>query len=131
MIPAVIVSHGELGDAYMQALAGIYGETGWIESISNTGLSAAGLQEKVAEALDRAEGPVILLVDYFGGSCATACLEEQAKCSGAYLVSGVNLPILLYYLAHRGELSAPELVAGMVERGRSSVRELGPRPSDG
>lgn len=124
MIPAVIICHGSLGEAFLQALGGIYGELTDVKAVSNTGLSAEALRRAVAESVSGFGGEAILFTDYFGGSCATACLAEIAEHSGLRLVSGVNLPILLYYLAHRHELGIEELVQGILHRGQSSVREL-------
>ncbi len=126
MIPALIVCHGQLGQAFQEALAGIYGELDGIESLSNDGLSAAALEEAVIERIEAMGGRGVIFTDYFGGSCATACLGQLSKWPGLYLVSGVNLPTLLYYLAHRLELEPEALVRGIVHRGQNSVRELLP-----
>jgi fructoselysine and glucoselysine-specific PTS system IIA component len=126
MIPALIVCHGTLGDAYLEALAGIYGETTGIAALSNRGLSAAALHAAVAERMAALGDTGLVFTDYFGGSCATACLAELGGRPGLHLISGVNLPILLYYLAHRHELSAPALVRGIVHRGQNAIRELTP-----
>ena len=131
MIPAVIVCHGELGEALIRAVAGIYGDSSGIQAISNAGLSGEALSERVMLALEGLDGPVILLTDYFGGSCANACLAELGRKHDASLISGVNLPILLYYLAHREEMGVRELIAGMIDRGKGSVRELGPPAGNG
>jgi PTS system mannose-specific IIA component/fructoselysine and glucoselysine-specific PTS system IIA component len=126
MIPALIVCHGKLGDAYLEALAGIYGETTGISALSNDGLSAAVLHAAVAERMAALGETGLVFTDYFGGSCATACLALLGGRPGLHLISGVNLPILLYYLAHRHELSAPALVRGIVHRGQNAIRELTP-----
>jgi mannose/fructose-specific phosphotransferase system component IIA len=125
MIPAVIVCHGSLGEAYLQALSAIYGECSMLTAISNTGLSAEALDAAVAESV-RGFDQGILFTDYFGGSCATACLSEVNRHPGLRIVSGVNLPILLYYLAHRHELDIEALVRGILHRGQNSIRELVP-----
>lgn len=126
MIPALIVCHGQLGQAFKAALAGIYGELTDIEVLSNDGLSAQALENAVVERIEAMGGQGVIFTDYFGGSCATACLGQLSRWPGLYLVSGVNLPTLLYYLAHRHELEPKALVHGIVHRGQNSVRELLP-----
>jgi len=126
MIPALIVCHGKLGEAYLEALAGIYGETSHMSALSNTDLSAPGLDAAVAEAVEALGDSGVIFTDYFGGSCATACLAQIVRRPGLHLISGVNLPTLLYYLAHRHELSAAALVRGIIHRGQNSIRELTP-----
>ncbi|MCB1162570.1 MAG: hypothetical protein R3C71_03920 [Candidatus Krumholzibacteriia bacterium] len=126
MIPALIVCHGNLGEAYLEALAGIYGDASQMRAISNTGLSAAALAAAVAEGVDALGESGVIFTDYFGGSCATACLAQIVGRPGLHLISGVNLPTLLYYLAHRHELPAPALVRGIIHRGQNAIRELTP-----
>ena len=126
MIPAVIVCHGSLGEAYLQALEAIYGEASDLDAVSNVGLSAEALQRAVAERIARFRAGGIAFADYFGGSCATACLAVMSGRSDIHLISGVNLPMLLYYLAHRREMGIKDLVQGILERGQSSIRELAP-----
>ncbi len=126
MIPALIVCHGKLGEAFLAALAGIYGEPTGISALSNDGLSAEALDAAVGERMAALGETGLVFTDYFGGSCATACLARLAGRPGLHLISGVNLPILLYYLAHRHELSAPALVRGIIHRGQNAIRELTP-----
>lgn len=126
MIPVLIVCHGSLGEAYLQAVAGIWGNADGIAAVSNEGLSAVDLEARVWREAESLGEEVILLTDYFGGSCATACLSVCHRQDGLRLISGLNLPMLLYYLAHRGEMGMDELVLGMTQRGQNAVRELLP-----
>lgn len=126
MVSALIVCHGRLGEAYLEALAGIYGPVDGVRSLSNSGLSAAALDAAVAAQMGALGESGIVFTDYFGGSCATACLARLGDRPGLHLISGVNLPILLYYLAHRHELDAPALVRGIIHRGQNAIRELTP-----
>ncbi|MBN2169983.1 MAG: hypothetical protein JW819_01525 [Candidatus Krumholzibacteriota bacterium] len=126
MIPAVIVCHGALGEAYLEALAGIYGEVTDVATVTNEDLGAEELESAVAASLERLAGGGIVFTDYFGGSCANACLTLLPARPAVRLISGVNLPVLLYYLAHRHELGMDELVRGIVNRGHNSIRELSP-----
>ncbi|MBM4117478.1 hypothetical protein FJ251_06980 [bacterium] len=126
MVPALIVCHGRLGEAYLEALAGIYGDVAGIGVLSNSGLSAVALDAAVAARMAELGDTGIVFTDYFGGSCATACLAQLAARPGLHLISGVNLPTLLYYLAHRHELAAAALVRGIIHRGQNAIRELTP-----
>lgn len=126
MIPALIVCHGQLGEAFLAALAGIYGEVAGLASLSNDGHSAESLERTVEAAAAALGDEGLVFTDYFGGSCATACLAVIARRPGLRLISGVNLPILLYYIAHRHELDLEALARGVAHRGQNSVRELTP-----
>jgi mannose/fructose-specific phosphotransferase system component IIA len=126
MIPAVIVCHGGLGEAYLQALAAIYGDIPGLSAVSNEGLSGPALERAVAERLKGFGEGGIVFTDYFGGSCASACLALLPERSDLRIASGVNLPMLLYYLAHRHELGVDELLQGILHRGQNAIRELKP-----
>ncbi len=126
MMQALIVCHGQLGQALVAALAGIFGPLDGVEALSNDGLSAEALTTAVSEQVECMGGGGVIFTDYFGGSCAAACLSQLASRPGLHLVSGVNLPALIYYLSHRDELEAEALLRGIVHRGQNSVRELAP-----
>jgi fructoselysine/glucoselysine PTS system EIIA component len=126
MMRALIVCHGQLGQALVAALSGIFGPLEGVEALSNEGLSAEALTSAVEKSVTAMGGKGVIFTDYFGGSCATACLAQLAARPGLHLVSGVNLPSLIYYLTHRDELAAEALLRGIVHRGQNAVRELGP-----
>jgi mannose/fructose-specific phosphotransferase system component IIA len=126
MIPAIIVCHGCLGQNFLEALDGIWGNTEKIATVSNDGLSEEELEKMVEGKVLEFDGEALIFTDYFGGSCATACLSLVNMHDGLRLVSGVNLPILLYYLAHRHEMNIEDLVQGVIHRGQNAIRELTP-----
>lgn len=126
MMRALIVCHGQLGQALVAALTGIFGPVEGVEALSNDGLSAEALAEAVEKKVEAMGDRGVIFTDYFGGSCAAACLAQLAERPELHLVSGVNLPGLIYYLTHREELAAEALVRGIVQRGQNAVRELGP-----
>ncbi|MCP4546130.1 MAG: hypothetical protein GY835_06665 [bacterium] len=126
MIPAIVVCHGTLGRTLCSAAEGIWGQTDRLIAVSNNELCGEGLRTVVADHLDALGGQAIIFTDYFGGSCATACLAVMLGNPRVRLVSGVNLPILIYYLTHRHELEFDDLVAGIIHRGQNSIRELTP-----
>ncbi|MDP6669754.1 MAG: hypothetical protein QF492_07610, partial [Candidatus Krumholzibacteria bacterium] len=90
------------------------------------GLSAADLEARVSELLDEMGEDTFLFTDYFGGSCASACLENARRRKNLPVVSGVNLPMLLYFLSHRKEMEARDLLKGLLNRGQNAIRELEP-----
>ena len=126
MMRALIVCHGQLGQALVAALVGIFGPLEGVEALSNDGLSAEALTGAVGERVAAMGGRGVIFTDYFGGSCATACLAQLTTRPELHLVSGVNLPSLIYYLSNRDKLAADALLRGIVHRGQNSVRELGP-----
>jgi mannose/fructose-specific phosphotransferase system component IIA len=124
MIPALVVCHGSLGEAYLDALEGIFGSFDDLHVLSNAGLSAEALEKAVSAKLDIFDERGLIFTDYFGGSCATACLSAMRTRKGIRLVSGVNLPMLIYYLTHRREMDMSTILPGVIHRGQNAIREL-------
>ena len=126
MHSALVVCHGELGAAFRDALEGVFGPIEGLGIISNTGLSAELLLDRVEESMDELGGAGLVFTDYFGGSCATACQAALRGRPGFRLVSGVNLPMLIYFFTHRQEMDLEELMKGALQRGQNAIRELSP-----
>lgn len=126
MIPAIIVCHGKLSESLLHAVEGICGQVECMAGMSNDGQSGLELSGRIEKQLLEFGGRTIMFTDYFGGSCATACLSLMAGDESLRLISGVNLPTLIYYLGHRHELEIDELVSGIIHRGQNSIRELHP-----
>jgi len=126
---ALIVTHGDLGDALRRAAAGILGPQPGVTAISNDGLGAEELAARVALELGLPAEPVLLLVDFVGGSCHAAArraiaglaeAERGARVVG--LAAGVNLPMLLTFLTRRETVPAAEMLDLVLDRGRSGIR---------
>jgi mannose/fructose-specific phosphotransferase system component IIA len=116
----IVVGHGEMARGLVDAVRRIAGEAGeGLTAVSNEG---KGPQELRAE-LDAAagEGPTVVFVDLESGSCGIAAAYACRECAGRAVVCGVNLPMLLDFVFHR-DLPIDELVARVVDRGRSAIR---------
>jgi len=124
MLPGLVVCHGDLGGAFLEALEGIFGRVTDFEFIGNRGRSADELLRVVSEAMDRLGSRGLVFTDYFGGSCATACVAALRGREGYRVVSGVNLPMLIYFLTHRDEMALDDILPGVIYRGRNAIREL-------
>ncbi len=126
MVPALVICHGDLGSAFLDALRGIFGEVDRFHVISNSGLSAKALEVAVAGKLSELGEQALIFTDYFGGSCANASLAALRGRPGYRVVSGVNLPMLIYYLTHRGDMDMDAILPGVIGRGQNAIRELNP-----
>lgn len=124
-IHGIIVTHAELAEALRAAVGRVAGDSSGITTVSNEGLSAEQLGQRVVAAVRAVEGaPCIVMVDLQGGSCATACMTQLHRLPNVRVVSGVNLPMLADFVLRRGDHDLDALVARMLERGRRSVQEL-------
>ncbi|NLE44426.1 MAG: PTS sugar transporter subunit IIA [Chloroflexi bacterium] len=126
MINIVLVSHGELGAALIQAAEMIAGHSDGVYSVPLLpGESPEAYGEKLSVALEPIEGDgILILIDLFGGTpynvAAREALKERVEC-----VTGANLPMLLEVLMSRDETPLSDLAAAATVAGQESVRNLG------
>src|SRR5919199_5576 len=100
----VVVCHGKLAMALVEAAESISGVTGVLVPVSNTDCDRNLLEERVAEAVDGRAA--VVFVDLASGSCLFAVLKRLRALEGVRIVTGVNLAMLVDFVFHR-EL-APE-----------------------
>lgn len=125
-VPALLVTHGRLGEALLGAARAIAGPVADVDAMSNEGLSRDALVAAVGERL-AGFGPRggFVFADVVGGSCAQAALAAAARGAGPVRVlCGVNLPMLLDYLHNRTRLEPAALADHVLARGRASVQLL-------
>ena len=124
MTGIVIVTHGQLGDALIEAAGFIIGEK--LEAVVavsiNIQSNADKLREKIEKKINEVKGDngVLILTDMFGGSPSNlsySFLEEGT----IEVISGVNLPILLKAIDVRSKLPLSESVEKIVDFGKRSV----------
>lgn len=125
-IPLLIVTHGALGRALVEAARDVSGEVGDIEQLSNENLSAETLAEEIRARVRAWPAGGIVLCDLPGGSTHTRALAAARGIPGVEVVTGGNLPMLLFYLSRRDELPVHELALGMCERGQRCIRAQRP-----
>ncbi len=127
MINIVLVSHGELGDALIQAAEMIAGPAEQVLAVPLLpGENLESFSEKLNTALQGIAGEEILvLIDLFGGTPYNAAvrlaLQENVEC-----VTGANLPMLLELIMARDGATLAELAAEIALAGQESVKNLGP-----
>ena len=127
MINIVLVSHGELGDALIQAAEMIAGSAERLFSVPLLpGESPEGFGEKLNAALQEIAGEeTLVLIDLFGGTpynvAARQVLKKNVEC-----VTGANLPMLLELVMSRDGATLSELAEEIAQAGQESVKNLGP-----
>ena len=133
-LPALLVTHGKLGDALLEAAERIVGRLEGVVVLSNDGLSRDALTEAVRERV-KAFGPEggVLFVDVAGGSCAQAALGVAAReaAGPTPVITGVNLPMLLDFAHHRADLEPRALAARLAEKAQAAVVVFDGRPTPG
>ena len=126
-VPALLVTHGRLGEALVGAAVAITGPMPGLEALSNDGLSRDALVLAVGACL-AGFGPCggLVFADVVGGSCAQAALVAAAHGAPGpvRVLCGVNLPMVLDYLHNRTRLEPAALADHVLLRGRASVTLL-------
>lgn len=112
------MAHGEVASALIEAVRRITGVDDVLTSVSNEGLGAERLRERVLEACS--PGPVVVFVDMAAGSCAMAGLGVRRTATDVAVITGVNLPMLVDFVFNR-HLPIDSLVSRLVEKGRGAV----------
>lgn len=94
----VVVCHGGLAKALVEAAESISGVTGVLQAVSNSGCDREALERRVAEALDGR--PAVVFTDLASGSCLLAVLKNFRGLPAVKIVTGVNLAMLVDFVFH-------------------------------
>jgi mannose/fructose-specific phosphotransferase system component IIA len=115
----VVVCHGALAGALVQAAEQISGLPGALVPVSNTGCDRDTLEDRVMGAVDGRSA--VVFVDLASGSCLFAVLKRLRTEPSVKVVTGVNLAMLVDFVFHR-TLSPAEAASRAVAAGEKSIR---------
>ena len=115
----VVVCHGTLASALVQAAEQISGLAGALIPVSNTGCDRDTLEDRVLTAVDG--HPALVFVDLASGSCLVAVLKRLRNEQLVKVVTGVNLAMLVDFVFHRS-LSPAEAATRAAAAGELSIR---------
>jgi len=121
-VPALIVTHADLGTALVRAAESVVGKVEDVSLLSNENLSRADLEEAIEASVRGWTNGGLLLTDFWGGSCHTCGASAARKHGEVVIVTGVNLPLLLDYLHNRDKLNVGALAERLQQKGRDSIR---------
>jgi mannose/fructose-specific phosphotransferase system component IIA len=115
----VVVCHGGLAKALVEAAESISGLTGVLVPVSNSGCDREALETRVASAVDGR--PAVVFTDLPSGSCLFAVLKQLRAIPGVKVVTGVNLSMLVDFVFHLS--LTPESAADRaIEAGTKAIR---------
>jgi len=115
----VIVCHGLLARALVDATAQISGMADALVPVSNSGCDRGDLEARVEAAVGTV--PTVVFVDMASGSCLFAVLRRLRERENVRVVTGVNLAMLLDFVFHR-DLTPDEAAKRAVEIGEKAIR---------
>lgn len=115
----VLVTHGRLGEALVEAAEEISGARGALVAVSNRGVGPEELRHAVSTAIGA--GPAVVFVDLASGSCGFAASACARGAHAVGVVTGVNLPMVLDFLFHL-ELPVDQLLPRLAEKARAGIQ---------
>ena len=123
MVGILIVSHGDLSEAFISSIQSLVGGLQKIRGVSiwpkDREKEVGGrLQKKMAE-VNEGDG-VVILTDVLGGTPTHLTLSFLAD-EKVEIVTGVNLPMLLTLLSYRKGRSLKEISKLVKKSGRRSI----------
>lgn len=120
---AVLVTHGVLGRELVRTVESILGAQTDVVTVSNSGLSAEGLVDRIAEEISKLPGtaPVVLFSDLAAGSCGIASRRADLGARALKRIAGVNLPMLLEFFHYRDALPLDQLLPRMEAKGKAGI----------
>lgn len=95
-IAGVVVGHGGLAAALIDAVARIAGRDAALVAVSNTDCDRNALDARISEATG--SGPAVVFVDMPSGSCLFAAMRRLRELPDVRVVTGVNLAMLLEFV---------------------------------
>ncbi len=124
MIGILIVTHRQLGDAFIDCAEFILGERPDAMDFISIDLreNAGDLRHKLENGIKRlkADGGVLILTDMFGGTPSNLSYSflEEGRIE---VISGVNLPMVIKAVNLRKEKSLTELAEQLENFGKKSI----------
>lgn len=126
MIGVVIVTHGYLGVALLNAAELIVGKQEHVKAVAfESGQAVADLQGRITQAskeVDNGQGTLIL-VDIVGGSPYNASALIAVEQGNREVITGVNLPMLISILPVRN-LNLASAAQMAVDGGRDGIEKF-------
>jgi mannose PTS system EIIA component len=122
-IGAVIVSHGQLANELLAAAETVIGQLDNVAAVSigwHDDVEAAKAEiDRAIKSVSKGAG-VLLMTDMFGGTptnISAMFLEEGV----VEIVTGVNLPMVVKFATHSGDVGLSDIAREVEEQGRQSI----------
>jgi mannose/fructose-specific phosphotransferase system component IIA len=106
-LQGVVVCHGAIAEALVEAAEQISGVRGVLQAVSNTGCDRGALEQRILTAVG--DRPTVVFVDMASGSCLIAVLARLRERESVKVVTGVNLAMLIDFVFHLSQ--APDAAA--------------------
>jgi PTS system N-acetylgalactosamine-specific IIA component len=122
-VVALVAGHADFAAGIVSAAAQITGRGDAFATMTNVGMSADQIEERMRAIVDE-HGIRVIFTDLPAGSCTIAARRILRERVDVTLVTGANLAALLHFVSH-GAATAHEGAVGAAERAKSSVLVVG------
>ena len=123
MIGLVLVTHGQLAQAFISALEHVVGpQTHIIPIAVDAEECSDGCRQKIIDAVasvDTGSGAIVL-TDMFGGTPSNLALSAMAE-GKVEVIAGMNLPMLIKLAKIRDEATISQAVIAAQEAGKKYI----------
>ncbi len=123
----IILTHGPIGVAMIEAVRGIVGIDEGLHALSVTNMSVDEITQRLRAIVngpeEKQEGAIIM-ASLKGGSCwnvAVAVAKDHPKVK---VLSGVNLPMVLSFVMKRESMTIDELICELENDGLKGITKL-------
>ena len=123
MVGVVVVGHGRLGEAMVEALESVAGrQPQFVAVAAQERESPEGIRSRIADSVREVDAGagVIICTDMLGDTETTQALRV-ARDTGAEVLAGVNMPMLLKLCTDRQCAEAPALAGLLLRYGRDHI----------
>ena len=123
MIGVVIVTHGGLAQEFRAALEHVVGRQDKLETLSIGPEDDMELRRtELIAAVNRVQSDqgVIVMTDMFGGTPSNLAINIMDE-TGAEVIAGINLPMLIKLASVRGEAPLRQAVTAAKDAGRKYI----------
>ena len=124
MVKIVLVTHGHLAQQMLETAGQIIGkpsDDGFATFAVTTAASVEKEAAKLHELLKSCEDGALILTDIFGGSSTKISRTASKDLPQCYVITGLNLSMLLTAINSRKKLNAKELAEKIEADGKRAV----------
>ena len=122
MIGLVLVAHAGIAQEILESAEMIMGKIEGVEAVSiNPNDQVEGIRDAIETAINKVDhGGVIIMTDMFGGTPSNMSLSFLQE-NRIEVLTGVNLPMMIKFLADRNKFEVAELAEKLKQCGRESI----------
>lgn len=124
MVKIILVTHGQLAQQMLDTAAQIIGKQADDGFAAFSVTAASSVEQEAAklkQTLCACEDGAIVLTDIFGGSATNISLTASKDLANCYVITGLNLSMLLTAINSRKKLTAKELAEKIEADGKRAV----------